>query len=125
MSQPNPWLRRFLVAALVLVIGAPIFLYVCTIPIGSPLPIFVMIDDLPRFRGDDDRTKQIRLVPFDVSRKHVSSEYVVFEGELFLKVQETRRTLLDMSVKRFEWSNEKLEQLFSDHPELKPYGGSL
>lgn len=121
VPYPNLRLSVGILVAIGLV-SAILFCLAAMVPVTPRLPHFEMIQYLPVYSDVRDQSKQDRFLPMDVAVKNRSKDYVVYEGELYLKIQETRRALIATEfVRRFEWSQERLDQLVSDHPELEVY----
>ncbi len=124
MPRKTRWRLILVVSALVVivVIGAYHLLnFVAMIPMSPWHSDFVMIRDLPIYGGTGDRAQYSRNLPWDVAANNGAADYVIYEGELYLKFQETRSLFLAVQVKSFEWSGPKLRQLVKDHPELEVY----
>lgn len=49
-------------------------------------------------------------------------DFVIHEGQLYLKTQVTRSALILVTwVRRYDWSSAKLKEFRADHPELEGY----
>ncbi len=126
MRQGTRWNLKLSMGASVgivtVVVGAYLLKLAATVPITEPFPRFVVIQDVPYYFDRSGPIRQLLWLPSDVAVKNRSSDYVVYEGELYLKVQELSRALiLTQYVTTFEWPKERLDQLVKDHPELEVY----
>jgi hypothetical protein len=76
------------------------------------------------FREVNDRNLSSGDIIHSSQKKGINpdADYVIHDGRLFLKYQETRSAVLLVTGGRFiQWTPEKLQELRAGHPEVEHY----